>query len=362
MPNLNPNGRLVVSYVGGDQGTGRPLPQGTAVWASPNIRLATEGEKDALLDPAYWDRPEAAWDGRVFVDTKYYLLVRVLNRGDFATEPHDVPMPLHGISMEGWVSDFTAGYIGPASQIDPPPNPDINGDTAFSGIRNVVLEPNAQTVVASDGFWRPQAGDINHYNGGHVCVGVNVFSAGGDVIGGGGGVIHVAQADATYPADGKKMRARPITTQLNVVGDTHHGQRNIMITPKPVNATLVRQVLVEVPADDRCPLEAEVALRPVALQTDGGDAQRVAAAVGLERYHCPTDPLDNVGIDDDGDPSHEVGIFLKPGERRWLTITVAPAENERPGDIYAFDIVTTEEGTERLYGAARMYVAVVAEG
>ncbi len=60
-----------------------------------------------------------------------------------------------------------------------------------------------------------------------------------------------------------------------------------------------------------------------------------------------------------GEPSG-VGIYLKPGERKWLTITVEPGENEKVGDIYAFDIITTEESNDKVYGAARMYVVVTA--
>ncbi|RDI68159.1 hypothetical protein [Nocardia pseudobrasiliensis] len=365
MPNLNPHGRLVVPYIAGDQGIGRPLPQPTVIWTSPNIRLVTKDQKAAFLKPEYWDDPTVPpWDGKVFLGTAYYLLVRVLNRGDFSTEPHDVPMPLKGISMEGWVSNFAAGSIGPVSQIESPPDPDNNGDSAFSGYNDGVVPPNGQLVVASSGFWVPQEGNIQKYNNGHVCIGVNVYSEGGDPIGGGGGVIHVtAEGEGdTYPADGKQLLARPVTTRLDMLDNTHHAQRNIMITPKPLGAKLVRKVLVEVPATDRCPLEAEVALRPAAVAQGSPELVRAAAAAGLNHHHCPPDPLENVSIDDNGDPSHEVGVYLKPGEQRWLTITVDAAENEKPGDIYVFDIVTTEEGNHKVYGAARMYVAVTPAG
>ncbi|MCM6771963.1 hypothetical protein NDR87_03280 [Nocardia sp. CDC159] len=361
MPELNPNGRLVVPHVAGDQGSGRPLPQNTAVWASPNIRLVTRTDKPKYMNVAEWDRDENKWDGVVHVGTAYFLLVRVFNRGDFATEPRGERTALKGISMEGWVSNFAAGPIGPVSQIDPPPDPE-HGDTAFSGSFAGVLEPGSEVVVASDGFWVPQTGDVEKYNDGHVCVGVNVYSRGGDPIGGGSGEVHLLDAAETYPADGKALLARPVTNKLDLLSDTHHGQRNISIDSKPLGQRLVRKVLVEVPATDRCPLEAEVALRPVALRTGSAEAAGIATALGLNDHECPPDPLENVSIDDCGEPSHEVGVYLQPGEKRWLTITVEPGEREKPGDIYAFDIITTEESNDKLYGAARMYVAVTADG
>ncbi|MEU0876368.1 hypothetical protein [Nocardia brasiliensis] len=359
MPNSNPKGRLVVPYMSGDRGTGRPLPQGTVIWVSPNIRLLTYEASEPFMDPAYWDSSEAGvFDGKVYVDEPYYLLVRVFNRGDFAADPAGPQVPLRQIRMEGWVSNFAAGAIGPVSLIRTSPNPE-HGSPAFEGYNGGTVQPGQSIVVRSNGFWKPQPGDIESYNDGHVCVGVNVFSEGG-TIGGGSVEVQVQDTYATYEPDGKRLSDPPTSDRLDLLGDTHHGQLNLMITPKPLRQTLVRKVLVEVPAYDRCPLEAEVALRAVELDPGSEQLARIAADAGLSQHHCPTDPLDNVGIDDCGDPSHEVGIYLKPGERKWLTITVEPGENEKVGDIYAFDIITTEESNDKVYGAARMYVVVTA--
>ncbi|WP_433634307.1 hypothetical protein [Nocardia sp. CA-120079] len=360
MPNLNPNGRLVVPYLAGDQGTGRPLPEGSVIWESPNIRLLTYEESKPFMTSSHWDTSEAGtWNGKVFVGEPYYLLVRVFNRGDFATEPHGPQVPLGRIRMEGWVSNFAAGAIGPSTVIKTSADPDNDGTPAFQGFNAGVVQPGESIVVRSNGFWKPQAGDIGDYNDGHVCVGVNVYSEGG-TIGGAGLDVQVLDADATYEADGKALLDPPMSDRLDLLANTHHGQRNIMITPKPLRETLVRKVLVEVPAYDRCPLEAEVALRAVELAQGSAELAGIAATAGLSHHHCPTDSLENVSIDDCGDPSHEVGIFLKPGEQKWLTITVEPGEDEMPGDIYAFDIITTEEANNKVYGAARMYVVVTA--
>ncbi|WP_338760176.1 hypothetical protein V7968_31330 [Nocardia vulneris] len=184
-------------------------------------------------------------------------------------------------------------------------------------------------MVRSNGFWKPQPGDIESYNEGHVCVGVNVFSEGGTI---GGGSVQVHPPRAAEPHDHPETAAAE-------VGSQGSGR---------------------VPAYDRCPLEAEVALRAIELEPGSEQLARIAADAGLSHHHCPTDPLENVSIDDCGDPSHEVGIYLKPGELEWLTITVEPGENEKVGDIYAFDIITTEESNDKVYGAARMYVVVTA--
>lgn len=86
----------------------RPLPTSDAYWTSPNIRLAAPNDVAGFTDPgnANWDSP---WDGHVNVGTAYTLLVRVRN-----TDSTVRAAPLH---LNGWVSDYTAGGVGPASAI-----------------------------------------------------------------------------------------------------------------------------------------------------------------------------------------------------------------------------------------------------
>ncbi|MBF6328316.1 hypothetical protein [Nocardia transvalensis] len=361
------DGRLVIPYVAGDQGTGRPLGTGIDFWSSPNIRLVRNEETADFMLPETWDDQKRQWDGSVDVSdptiftNPYYLMVRVWNRGDYVAEPKGDALPVRGLRLEGWVANYSVGGVGPDSAIARRTDPGgvLNyGNPTFEGSNRAVVQQGGWIVVQSDDFWVPHADDISQYNNGHVCLGANVYSEGGGVIGGGGGVIHLVDTAATYPKDGKPLSDRPAAIYISPTVDTHHGQRNLMITNRNPGQTLVRKVLLEVPATDRCPLEAEVALRPVRLEPGSEETVRFAAALGLSECHCPTDPLDNVSIDDNGDPSHEVGVCLQPGEQVWLTITVEPIEGEKPGDMVAFDIVTVDENTEKVYGAARMVVAV----
>jgi hypothetical protein len=54
----------------------------------------------------------------------------------------------------------------------------------------------------------------------------------------------------------------------------------------------------------------------------------------------------------------ELDEDLEPGERADFTVRLDPAEEQKPGDAYAFDVITADAVTGQPFGAARVYALV----
>jgi hypothetical protein len=347
---------LLVAYAPTDNGE-RPLAANVAYWVSPNIRLALQGDVANLMDPAAWDSAQYAnWNGQVDVGSTYTLMVRVSNT--------DTNAQRASLNLQGWVSDYTIGGVGPQSVIleDPAqPESGSNPPTQFTGFNLGPLGiPNANDPYSNMlVLYSPtqQAWTVNpdqhSVNGGHVCVAVNVWA---DATGNG----------TSTPVDGQIVGAGFIDPTC----DRMYGQRNIQIVPVQQGQHVQIPAMLHVPVTDRCPLHAAIAIRPVELKVgQGGVLQDVPELSRAARDHAMTqlrqpeaDPLQRVwcGPNGPGDGDHDRGplrVNLEPGERTDVTVNL-DTQNQRPGDAYALDLITTDTATGRLFGAARMFVLV----
>lgn len=321
-----------------------------AYWASPNIRLVPAGEVDKWLDPSHWNGKDLVVQD-VQIDTDYKLVVRVRNT-DVTTR--------RSITLEAWVADLNAGS-GPAHVIRmfPKSTTDFRTVTFKTDLISSADEvppmdpanpddPTKMAVLVGREIWRPNSDQLV-YNKGHVCLIANIWTPGTS---GGEGLVGT-------PAEGGPVG----NGNVSPFCDRRHGQENLQIIPRALGATETRTVMVGVPATDRCPLEAEVAIKAIKLAQGDPQLAGLAAHLGHSgEHHCPPDddPMETVTIDDNGDPSHELGICLKPGETTAVELTVAPYAGEKPGDIYAFDLTTTDESDHSVFGGARFYVMVTA--
>lgn len=360
---------ILIAYDSTDTGT-RPLAANIPYWASPNIRLALQSDLAALSNPASWDMPQYAnWNGQVDVNSPYNLLIRVRNT--------DASQQRASLNLQGWVSDYTAGGVGPGSAIrlnpSQPPGAS-NPPVSFTGFANGPLatadtsnpgDPASMLVLVSNEQWVPNVNQLA-VNGGHVCVAVNVWA---DATSGG----------TTTPADGQPLAS----SFLDPTCDRMYGQRNVQIVTVGQQQHIQLPIMMLVPVTDRSPLLAAVSLRPVELkEAEGGvlrnvpELEHVATAQAITALRRPEgDPLDHVGIAQLGpigtnDPIDHIGtgqlgsigrtdlsLRLEPGERQDIALTVG-AENHRPGDAYALDLITTDTATGRPFGGARVYVLV----
>lgn len=350
---------LIVGLAPAATDTGdRPIPkdaQGNytfAFWVSPNIRLVPVDQVTTWQDPAHWNGNDLTVE-QVDTITQYKLMVRLRNSGT---------RTLKRLTMQGWVSSLNAAGPGPDFAIladpdqpfDPQRNPQISFTTDLSMSASEVKpqdpanpdNPANMAVLVSKETWQPNAKQLAR-NGGHVCLILNVYAQ-----------ATPGEEGSGTPGDGDAF----IGTYIQPYCDRRQGQRNLNIIARPAGTTATRTVMVGVPRTDRCPLEAEVALKQLVVQQGAADLVTLAAKAGLPEHHCPPEdtPFDAVTIDDNGDPSHELGIVLQPGQQRDVVVTVAPYDNEKPGDVYAFDLVTTTESDHSIYGAARFYVMVTA--
>jgi hypothetical protein len=349
---------LLIAYSSADDGH-RALAPGTAYWESPNIRLALTTEVPALKDPANWDiAPYAGWNGQVDVNSTYTLMVRVRNT--------DTVNELARINLQGWVSNYTAGGVGPGSVIfqDPTMPAGMQGPpVSFTGVNLGTLpaanpaDPNdyaSMLVVVSGQTWTPNTNQIT-VNGGHVCVAVNVYA-------------EQTTGETSTPGDGQGL----LSSFLDPSCDRRYGQRNIQIVVVPAGHIVRMATELFVPVTDRCPLNALVGIRRVELGVEkGGVLQPVPELVnaagqqGIEVLRPPQgDPLAHVQIGHDGSYGEDedrdkdrAKVSLKPGQRTNLTVTLN-AQKQRPGDAYAFDLITTDTATKQVFGAARAYVLV----
>jgi len=358
-PATTPTG-ILVAYSPTDTGGGRPLPAGTVYWESPNIRLAL-GTVDptlgvtpvdpGLLIPANWDPPNAPFSGQVAVNSAYILLVRIRN-----TDPGQARASLN---LQGWVSNYTAGGVGPGSAIPGPAGPvsftGFNGTDTLPPAKANPSDPTGMLVLKSGQLWTPTTDQLNGPTHGHVCVAVNVWA---DATTGGDG------SPAT-PSDGESLTS----SFLDPTCDRMYGQRNVQIVMAQIGQRVRFPIMVLVPATDRCPLDALVRIRRAELAEDQDGTLRhiheldqAASAHAITRLCRPDgDPLGHVKIGHEGSSGGDhLRLHLEPGERADLTVTLDPAKEQKPGDTFAFDILTTDTATDHPYGAARVYVLVTA--
>lgn len=328
----------------------RPIPKDTqgnfvfAFWVSPNIRLVPIGELDLWKNPQHWNGKDLIVQ-KVEIGTAYKLVVRVRNT--------DVTYR-RNITLEAWVADLNAGS-GSAAAIRRFPN--STTDRSKVSFKTDLIhsaqevppqnpadpdDPTKMAVLVGRETWTPNAEQLQ-YNGGHTCLIANVYTEGSS-----------DERIAATPSEGEPLGIGDVRPYC----DRRHGQLNLDIVYRTVGTTETRTVMVGVPATDRCTLEGEVALKAVQLTQGEPQLAGLATHAGLTSHHCPDDPMETVTIDDNGDPSHELGICLEPGENIPVALTIAPYDSEKPGDIYAFDMITTDESNDSIYGAARFFVLV----
>lgn len=326
-----------------------------AFWASPNIQLVPAGDvanletgqpvRDKWLDPNFWVGKDLR-PNTVTIGDPYRLVMRVRNTDTTSRFP---------INFEAFVANLNVGEPTKANAIR-----EVPGDT--QNRRTVQFTPDEQLsasevppqnpenyedptrvrILVGQEIWRPTAKQVEAY-GQHVCLAANVFSPG-----------YTGEGDT--PVDGGALAGAAVLPHC----DRRHGQRNLEIVKRTVGTVETRTVMLAVPATDRCALEGEVALKELRLAQGDAQLAGLATELGMDTYHCPEGPFDQVTIDDCGDPSHEIGVCVAPGETFDVQLTIAPYEGEKPGDVYAFDMITTDEANDRIYGAARFYVMVTA--
>ena len=353
----NPTGTttgILIAYDPTDTGS-RPSPPNIPFWATPNIRMALATDVPALKSPAAWDTPQYAnWNGQVDVGSTYQMLVRVRN-----TDPSNQRVNLQ---LQGWVADYTIGGVGPTSAIGqngPNPGPG-NPELSFTGFNagplataNAANPPASMLVLVSEESWTVTTGAAA-VNGGHVCVGANVYTTG----------------DASTPADGQQFFGMNPNLFLDPTCDRMYGQRNVQIVQVPQGRRVQIRAVLLVPAVARQPLHAAVAIRQVELKEGRGgvlldvpELSRAARDLAITQLQRPVgDPIQNVWIGRNGPGEGDrnlLKVSLEPGERIELNVNLN-AQNHKPGDAYALDLVTTDTTTGRPYGGARVYVLVTA--
>lgn len=164
-----------------DDGTA-PVPPTAAPWATPDIWLT-----DALGNT----QTTATGDPAAYVGANNYVHVTVNSTVDADYD---------GVQAQAWVCDYTGG-IGPAT----------SRPSSFyaAGLKTTVPDPVSKSTPRVAKFtWKAQAGD-DTTNGGHLCVGVNLYFE-----------------QAPGP-DG----AQVTSGLLDVFNNRHHAQRNITVLP-----------------------------------------------------------------------------------------------------------------------------------
>ena len=357
----NPSGTttgILIAYDPTDTGN-RPFGTNIAYWATPNIRMALATDVPALMSPAAWDNPPYAnWNGQVEVGSTYQMMVRVRN-----TDPSS---PRDNLQLQGWVADYTMGGVGPTSalgQNGPNPGPG-NPELSFTGFNAGPLaaanpanpnDPASMLVLHSEESWTVTSG-VAAVNGGHVCTGANVYTMG----------------DGSTPADGQQFFGVNPDLFLDPSCDRMYGQRNVQIVQVAQGQHVQIPAVLFLPTMARRPLQAAVAIRPVALKEGQGgvlqdvpELSRAARDLAITQLQRPEgDPLRDVWWGPDrlpnGDPDPGLlKVTVEPGRRMELKVNLG-AQNHRPGDAYALDLVTTDTATGRLFGGARVYVLVTA--
>jgi hypothetical protein len=90
------------------------------------------------------------------------------------------------------------------------------------------------------------------------------------------------------------------------------------------------------------------------------ELDRAAGLQSISRMCRPGgDPLSQLQFDHRGSCHRDrMRLDLEPGERADFTVRLDPAEEQKPGDAYAFDVITADAVTGQPFGAARVYVLV----
>jgi hypothetical protein len=360
------NPGILIAYDPTDTGD-RPIASNIAFWASPNVRLAPQSEISDLRIPANWDTPQYAnWNGQVNENSAYNLLVRVRN-----TDPSQ---PRADLQLQGWISYPTASGVGPLSEVLEDPNMPagpLNPPVTFTGFNAGPLatanaanpnDPASMLVMESNEQWTPNPNQYSYhgYNG-HVCAVVNVYG--------------FATSGEMSTPDGQQF---VVGNYVDPTCDRMYGQRNVQIVQVQQGQRIQIPILLFVPVTDRCPLHAAVAIRPVELKEGQGgvlldvpELARAASDQAIAQLNRPEgDPLQHVRIGPDGsdDSDHDwdrfwhhdrdrLKVSLEPGERTDIKVNL-DARNQRPGDAYALDLITTDTATGQLFGAARILVLV----
>jgi hypothetical protein len=333
-----PGGRLIIRYGPNDTGV-REVPATIAVWDGPNVRVVNV--KDTTKISQYRDPHNDIWnqgaDGNTVDENEYYqVVVRAANLGSIVNPtpgtPNE-PTDHKDVWVEAWVYGFNAGAPVPLNE------------SPLSGNDYGPFTPGTDFVLMTSGTpWQPTADDVAKYNA-HVCVQANIYAK--ETLGGDGA--------AGTPADGQQSGGTIFPFR-----DTHHAQRNLTIIPAPHGVTVTRNLLLAVAATDRCPLEANVAVREAELPDDPAALRRLVGDFGdLKLRTACGDPLDKITIDaGDGCPADDIDLELQPGDSKLLKITIPHYEDQRVGDVYGFDIATTYNDGAKVYGGARFYVVV----
>ena len=353
MPCVNVlSGPLVIRYKGTDTGA-RPIePCGgpNPFWVSPSIWL--DHPADSSIDEA---------TTRVGLATTLKVLVHNIGAA-----------PVNNVSVEAYVSDFTAG-VSPASAI-----PGTGKFTGFVG--TIGTGGSNSAVVACTPVWTPTAAQLG-INGGHLCMFANCFS----------------------DTDGQSvdtMMVDPVTHSLPFCCDSHLAQRNIRIVAASKGAGLGKirfDLLAANPSPDQ-PIEVTPIIRRVAgpaaitknerwlLETSPwietikiGTRNRYVLAnqgeivfprrAAARQTTLTPDDVVLIGRSrfrkfDFGFAAERVGegrdivIGLEPREAKPVTVNLALNANEALGSTHTFDVAqTTRDGI--VIGGVRVLVLVV---
>jgi hypothetical protein len=333
-------GNLYIKYDASDNG-GRPIPAGAAFWVTPSIWL-TDAAGTSLAE---------AQVGHVNV---IHAQVSSLSAD-----------PRSGARVQMWVSDYTAGFIGPDS------GRQSSGGTLgrLGGVAGSVTStvPGVATVD-----WTPVDADL--INGpdplhGHLCVAANVFADG-------------------VPPEG----ARLFGGRLDVPKNQHHAQRNITLVktqgitraipfrvrnpgPEPAEFVLAG---VELEGDAAMgPLEQEQLLMDRCVDLVGG-----APAPDLVPAKCQTEPRERTWLAEGGQlvlrglpdlvplrPAKErakflihteetadqrVALVIRPGEEVPVVLTVEGTQ--AIGEVHAIDVFQEDTADGLVVGGGRVVV------
>lgn len=279
---------------------------------------------------------------------------------------------VENVNVEVWASNFTAGGVGPGSDID-------HGGAALTGF---VLNPiPPQSSGTASVAWTPTAADVAT-NGGHICLAVNCYAGSS------------ALASEGTPLSGT-------TAYLNVTCDSHQGQHNVMVVPvpggmkrnpnfkfvvtNPHQRTQTEAIVRVTPVHERHTLSAAernvlIGRRLVVHRPDfpptrplpGGPSIETArlhnafaslanetlhlAPSGARQPHIPIHvshfpPVDyEIGLEGFG-TGREVKVGLQPGRPLPVTMHLDLDPRATVGSVQSFDVTTADVHGELLGGA-----------
>jgi hypothetical protein len=338
---------LVVRLNSSDDGVRPPAPGvDFPFWTCESISMTgPPGEAANLYDP-----------NMTAVGRTTTVNVAVWNKGSTRLED---------VNVEAWVFNFTAGYVGPGSNIIRDP---VTGQTfTFTGYLPS-LDAGQSSRIACSPTWTPTAEQarINEVvdpagvHSAHVCIGANAYANG--------------------------VGASLTTGGVDPVNNSQQGWRNISIlaVARGSEARLARGIMLDNPRGDR-DLDLTVDLIHVPDPLTPTEIEHIRSGpYGRRQWRrSPLDPID-FDIDDQEDESlpgerdrarqgraEAIGragdrrprrrkrrrMRLRKNERRRVLLKARLREDEEPGNLHTFDAVT-RDADGSIIGGARLLVLI----